>query len=97
LIEEKKMLPNPEAIAIRTLQSEKAILEKQIADIQEQKHLTLVSEIAEARLQVGMIKKEQVGSETERLLKLPDAALQIMKEDTRKVIEKLASRRHLYR
>ena len=95
--EEKKALPSPEAIAIRTLQSKKDVLEKQIADIQEQKHLSLVKEIVELRLETGLMKGEEVEAEIKRLSQIPDQALIIIKGDWKRAINKLATRKKLYR
>jgi len=100
LSEDKKRLALPDLFGeknknIETLKAEKCELERKIGDMEAEKHSRLVAEIVEARLEFGICKDGK--AETERLLKLPDVALEILKEDTRKVIEKLASRRRLYR
>ena len=94
---EKKALPTSELIRINRLETEKAKLEKQIADIEEQKHLSLVKQIVELRLEAGLIKGAEAEAEIKRLLQIPDQALIIIKDDWKRAINKLATRKKLYR
>jgi len=88
-LSEKKALPDPKDVSIR-------ILESELAKVNAERHAALIKEILELKLEAGL-KSGEVELETQRLSEMPDEALRIMKDDWKKVINKLAARKRLYR
>ena len=100
--EDKKRLALPDLFGeknktIETLKAEKCELERKIGDMEAEKHSRLLAEIIQMKLEACSIKGVEVEAEIKRLSQIPDQALIIIKDDWKRAINKLATRKKLYR
>ena len=93
-LSEKKALPDPKDVSMR-------ILESEVARLKEEKHVSLVNEIVDLKVEHGILKAEDKQAQVERLKEISDEHLNLLKDDLQRMIRKLndrlATRRKLYR
>jgi len=85
--EKKKALPN--------LLDEKAKLEKRIADLEEEKRLALINEIIDLWIEFGSTKAEDRELKVERLKKLDDFNLTVLRDEFQRMVDVVAKKRNL--
>jgi len=81
-----------EKLALPDMFTEKKKLEKRIAELEEEKHLKLVSEIVDLTIALGSIEPEDSQKEFERLRKFDNHNLILIKQELERFIERIVKK-----